>query len=115
MAKTLQDIIDDARVYIQDVDTPYRNDDAEMLSYLNSGIYEIYRIRPDYFTAYFDAGIPQFDESQLSEDYPIDQQTAIALTYFIAGNEEAKNDEDVLEGRASGFINLFKASLMGAA
>ncbi len=116
MAKTIQEIINEARVFTQDEGTvgDLRDSTDQMLAYLNNGIYEIYRLRPDYFTAYYDTDVPQFTSSQLTDTYPLDGQTTTALAYFIAGNVEAKNDEDVLEGRASGLMALFKTSLMGA-
>lgn len=114
MAKTIQDILNEARVFIQDSDTPYRYSDDDLVDYLNNGLYEIRRIRPDYFINSYDTDVPQFTTAQLGSDYPLDGQTHTAIAYFIAGNAAIRDDEHVNEGRAAGLLNLFQAKLLTA-
>ena len=112
MAKTIQEILDEARVLIQDtVEGSYRHPDEELVDYLNNGISEIRRIRPDYFINSFDAALPQFTTADLASDYPLDEQTNTAIVYFVAGNASLQDDENVLDGRASGLLSIFSAKL----
>lgn len=114
MAKTIQDILDEARVYIQDEIEPYRYSDEDLVDYLNNGISEIRRIRPDFFVGLFYSDLPQFTISDLGEDYPLDEQTNTAITYFVAGNAALRDDEHVNDGRAAGLLGLFQAKLLQA-
>lgn len=114
MAKTIQDILDEARVFIQDVDEPQRYSDDDLVAYLNNAIYEIRRLRPDYFVNTYTTEVPQFTTSQLTSDYPLDGQTTTAAAYFVAGNAALRDDENVDSGRAVGLITMFNNMLLKA-
>lgn len=115
MAKTIGDIIGEARVFIQDTEAAtQRNSDEELLEYLNNGIYEIRRLRPDFFVNIFETDVPQYTTAQLTTEYPLDGQTTQALAYFIAANEQVKDDEYAVEGRAAGLMALFRQNLLVA-
>lgn len=112
MAKTIQDILDEARVYIQDEVEEYRYSDEDLVDYLNNGIWEIRRIRPDFFIGTYDDEVPSFTTAQLDSEYPLDGQTYTAMAYFVAGNAALRDDEHVNDGRASGLLTLFQAKLL---
>lgn len=115
MARTIQDILNEARDYIQDTDTEVqRYSDADLIAYLNNGITEIRRIRPDFFVNSYDNALPRFTTSTLTEDWPLEDQTDTAIAYFVAGSAALRDDENVLDGRASGLLTLFSTKLTKA-
>jgi hypothetical protein len=115
VAKTIQNILDEARDHIQDTEaTTQRYSDDELLSYLNNGITEIRRLRPDLFVGTFDAALPRFTSADLASNWPLEDITDTAISYFVAGNAALRDDENVLEGRASGLMTLFAQKLMVA-
>ena len=115
MARTIQDLITEARGYIQDSESDYyRYSDADLVTYLNDAIFEIRRLRPDVFVNSFDTDVSQFTTSNLSSNFPLPGQFFTATAYFIAGSAGLRDDEHVLEGRAMGLLNSFTAKVMTA-
>lgn len=114
MARTIQELITEARSYIQDSETPYRHTDADMVNYLNNSIYEVRRIRPDAFVNSYASEVPQFTTAQLSESYPLDGQFFTATAYFIAGSCALRDDEHTVDARAQGLLALFSSKLTNA-
>ena len=112
MARTVQDLITEARVYIQDtgVDT-YRYSDADLVNYLNNSLVEVRRLRPDFFVNSFDTAVTQFTTAELGSDFPIDEQFFTAAAYFVAGSAALRDDENVVNARALGLLQLFTAKL----
>ena len=115
MAKTIQDIIDEARILIQDTEVgSYRNSNEDLMRWFNNGVLEIRRLRPDIFINLYDVDVPTYTTDNLTDNYPYDEQTTTALAYFIAGNNEMKDDEHVETGRAVALVNQFKQLLLTA-
>lgn len=111
MARTIQALLTEARGYIQDTKTPFRNSDADLVTYLNDSIFEVRRIRPDAFVGMYDTAVPQFTIADLGSDYPLDGIFFTATAYFIAGSTGLRDDEHVVDSRAQGLLALFSAKL----
>lgn len=134
MAKTWGDIITEARVILQDVDSPYRDSDATLRSILNRGLNELARLRPDAFWDLFDTDDVVVPTVALSDpDPPADtanptpaEQTTVLstddfllpmqfynpLVYWVAGVAELKDDEFTNDARAAILMSQFKAQVV---
>ena len=134
MAKTWQNLIDEARVILQDTEDPTRYTDAILLAKLNRGLQELGRIRPDAFWDRFsgdDVVIPEvadtdpdpvtdpdeFDEDEgavvaLDDDVDIPMMFYAPLVYWVAGSAELADDEFVNDGRAMTLLTQFKAMVV---
>ena len=89
MAKTVEKILSDARYILQDTVVPYRNSDHELLTALNSGLYELKRLRPDAWLSYLGVGVelPQYADTplDLAMVIPINPTFYQSLIYFVSG------------------------------
>lgn len=136
MAKTYQNIIDEARVLLQDTAVPLRYSNAILLAKLNRALHELGRIRPDAYWDRFDTDtsdiiVPEVvdtdpdpdddpDEVDIDEDsqvaladnFDLPMQFYSALVYFVTGSAEILDDEYTDDGRASMLMAQFKAQLV---
>lgn len=135
MAKTYQNLIDEARELLQDTDSEgYRYADSTLLNKLNRGMQELGRLRPDAFWDRFDGlGVlvpevvvtdaePDTDPDDIDEDE--DAQVALSdvvdfemqfygsLVYFVAASAEIIDDEFTTDGRASMLMAQFKQQVV---
>lgn len=133
MAKTWQNVVDEARVILQDVDSPHRYTDVALLAKLNRGLQELGRLRPDAFWELFDGEDiivpevvtvdpdPEEQDGDEDEADPIeDGQIALSasfnipmmfyspLVYFLTGSAELVDDEFTEDGRAMMLLSQFK-------
>lgn len=133
MAKTWQNVVDEARVILQDVDSPHRYTDTALLAKLNRGLQELGRLRPDAFWELFDGEDiivpevvtvdpdPEEQDGDEDEADPIeDGQIALSasfnipmmfyspLVYFLTGSAELVDDEFTEDGRAMMLLSQFK-------
>ena len=121
MARTIADLITEARSYIQDTDEPYRYTDTDLIIYANDAMTEIRRIRPDYYYdlavaagGYDGYEVPQYTSTDYtSSDFPLDQQAFTATAYFIAGSAALRDDEHTVDARATALLGLFEQKLAG--
>jgi hypothetical protein len=135
VAKTYQDLINEARVLLQDTDSDgYRYSNEVLLAKLNRGLQELGRVRPDAFWNRFigdDILVPEVvavdadpdldpDEVDLTEDaevalssnFDIPMQFYGPLVYFVTASAEIVDDEFSTDGRASMLLAQFKAQLV---
>jgi hypothetical protein len=126
MAKTYQNLIDEARTLLQDTDaTDNRYTDSDLLEHLNRGLQEIARIRPDAYWDAFDTddivvaeivttdSDPDDDtELGLSADFALPMQFYSTLVYFVVASAEIVDDEFTTEGRAMQLMTQFKNQLL---
>lgn len=125
--ETVQDYVTQARVLLQDLVQPYRYDDASLVTALNLAFYEIARIRPDILIGINitqrtvsqidtgDADVPNYDAAYLTDVVPLPAQYRVAALYYICGNAQLRDTEDVQDARASAFINRFTQQLLTVA
>lgn len=137
MAKTYQNILDEARVLLQDSDTPYRYTNTALLAKLNRGLQELARLRPDAFWDRFDDDtdkiivpeivttdpdpdddpdeIDEIEDGQvaLSAEFDLPMQFYLPLVYFVAASGELVEDEFTNDGRAITLMGEFRRMLVG--
>lgn len=122
MARTISSLISEARGYIQDSVEPYRYTDADLLTYLNDAMTEIYRVRPDlYYDLAITAGgydgytVPQYVLANLSDntELPLNPMVQTAVAYFVAGSAALRDDEHTVDARATALLSLFEQKLRG--
>jgi hypothetical protein len=122
---TVGKIIGYARVLLQDTLVPYRYPDADLINALNAGLLDARRLRPDlflytpndvpFYTADNDMlGIPENPPlpTVLDEVVTIDQQYRMALVYFVAGQAQLRDEEEVTDARAAAFTTKFMSMLI---
>lgn len=133
-AKTWDDLIGEARVILQDTDSPERYTDAVLLAKLNRGLQELARLRPDAFLDYFsvdDITVPRVvtvdatpdtdpDEFDIDEDEEIASSATFTLSmmfytplvYWVASSAELVDDEFTNDGRVVLLQNNFKSMVV---
>jgi hypothetical protein len=109
---TAQDYIDRARALLLDTVEPYRYSTLDLTEYLNQGILEARRLRPELFLGSLDSSLPEFDTSDLSDDVPIDPMYRSAFVYYICGQAQMRDEENTQDTRAAAFLNKFTAQML---
>lgn len=135
MAKTYQNLVDEARVILQDTDEDgYRLGNDQILAILNRGLQELARLRPDAFWELFvgdDIIVPEVvdvdavpdtepdeaDEEEdaeiaLSDNFNIPMQFYSPLVGFIVANAELVDDEFTTDGRAALLMQQFRTQVL---
>lgn len=135
MAKTWGDLLTEARVILQDTDTPYRYSDTVLRAKLNRGLQELARLRPDAFWDLFnvdDVVVPEValtdpdPPSDPDAPTPAEQTTVLStdpflppmqfyspLVFWIVGNAELLEDEFTNDSRAAQLLAQFKGMVVG--
>jgi hypothetical protein len=120
------DYLTDARTLLQDNVPPFRYATADLVTALNLTIYETRRIRADLFMDNLD-GVPQYDwNDSISTTagvdstnptwtnwVPLEQQFRQAVVYGICGHSMQRDQEDIVDERATGFIKSYENLLLG--
>lgn len=134
MAKTWQNVLDEARVILKDQQSPERYTDEVLLGILNRGLLELRRLRPDAFWELFeddDVVVPEIvvvdadpddepDEFDPDEDgqialtatFNIDTMFYTALVYWVSASAELVDDEFSEDGRAALLLGQFKTMVV---
>lgn len=116
MAKTVSDVVSEARVLLQDTDAQlYRYSDDQLVAYLNNALLEARRIRPDLFRAYIGQAIPSYTSADLSADFPIDEMFFPQFVFYVTGSAELRDDEFTVDARAATLMNQFVAKMLTVA
>lgn len=107
---TVAKVIAYSRVLLQDqVNSPFRYPDADLLVALSSAFPEMQKLRPDLFLS-FPPPQPEFlavDNTAIT----IDPMYRIALCYYVVGQAQIRDDEEVQDQRAAAFLQMFVAKL----
>lgn len=109
---TVQDYVDRARVLLLDTLEPYRYETPDLVEALNMGIMEARRLRPELLKSYFRTSLPDYSASDLTEAVDIDPQYRSAFVYYICGQAQLRDDENVQDSRAALFLNKFTSQLL---
>lgn len=104
---TFQNIIDNARVDLQDV-AGTRYTDAQLIGYANDGIQEMYRYRPDFRLGSYTAAVTTY---VAADTLPIPDQYRMLLTNYLVFRAEVRDDEYSVDGRAAAFLVRFEKEL----
>ena len=106
---TFQNIIDRARVILNDTGTTFRYTDAQLIGYCNEAIQEVKRTRPDFFFGQYTATLPTYIASNT---VPIPNEFQTTLVNYLVGRAEFRDDEFTVDSRASAFMGMFKGGLV---
>lgn len=117
MARTYQNLIDEAREILQDTDSEgYRVTTDTLRNKLNRGLQELARLRPEAFYDTFatdDIVVPEITSGTLSTDFGAPMMFYPALVYWVAGSAELIEDEFTNDGRAMTLLTNFKQMVIG--
>jgi hypothetical protein len=131
MFDTVGGYIRDVRTVLQDRVIPYRYSTHSLVRALNMALMDARRIRPDLFIGYLDA-VPQFywsnaedgaanedgdaddDDNPTWQEYvPMDLQFRPAFVAGIVSYALTRDQEDIEDERATGFMKTFINTLTG--
>lgn len=117
MARTYQNVIDEARVILQDTDDEgYRYTTDVLRDVMNRGLQELGRLRPDAFYTTFatdDIVIPEIADAGLGANFAPPMQFYAAIVYWVAGSAELVDDEFTNDNRAGILLARFTQMVVG--
>jgi hypothetical protein len=117
MARTIGDVLNEARTILQDKkgsEPRYTND--ELLEAFNGFMTEVRAKRPDLFLLIgLRTAVPNYTTSQLGVAFPLDLIAYDAFVYYIVGRCEAREDTFTEDSRAVTFMNKAISQLMQVA
>lgn len=100
---TYQDIVDLARIPLNDADKD-RYSDATLMSYANVAILSLYQNRPDIFIGQY-GSIPT-GEAALADTFPIPAAYWVTLADYVTARALMIDDEHAATGKAAEFMRL---------
>lgn len=113
MAKTVGDVISDARALLQDEDAQlYRYPTAALFGYLNTALIEAKKIRPDLFLDYIDLPTPSFSAGDEAQAFPVDEMAFAPCVFYVTGFAELRDDEFTVDNRAVTLMQQFHQKLL---
>lgn len=111
---TFQQIIDDARVLLNDVvldeTTITRYSEAQLLTYAREALVSARRYRPDLFLKNLTGALPEY---ALDTDFPLDERYKVPVVDYIVHRSEIRDDEFVVSGKAEMMFTKFKSAFIG--
>jgi hypothetical protein len=111
---TVADILWQVRVLLQDTDLSsgnYRYADAEIVTNLNQGMSDLFRIRPDLFLEQAFV-IPVFNNLSLTTQIGIEEQYISPLIFYVVALTQARDDEQTQDARAGVFFKTFQQQVV---
>jgi hypothetical protein len=112
--QTVVDYVNDARTLLMDVIPPYRYDDPSLLIALNITLLEARRLRADLFV--FNLPVKgQVQAFTAVDDTYVDMepQFRLSILHGLCGHALERDQEDVQDVRATTFLGMFNAGLIG--
>jgi hypothetical protein len=112
MALTMQNIVDGARLPLNDSDPSDANrrwPDPELLKYARDGVLLLRDKRPDLF---FEGLEAEFSALALGSTFPLPEDYAPSVQDYATARAHFKDEEAAVEGAASSFFSLFKVGAM---
>ena len=110
---TVQDYLSDARTLLQDTVQPYRYDDPSLLVAFNTTLLEARRLRADLFVySHGTEKMPAFTANNATEvdiEYPF----RLAFVFGMVAHALMRDQEDISDARATGFMTAFNSMLTG--
>ena len=108
---TIGEILNQIRVLLQDTTVAYRYTTDSIITNINMGMWEMYRVRPDVFLETSFA-VPQFSSFELDTEWPIEEQWMPAIIYYAVGMTQVRDDEGTQDTRAAAFLQKFQQILL---
>ncbi len=104
------DVLDQVRSLLQDTDNSsgqYRYSTDSIITNLNQGMGDLFRIRPDLF---LESGfvIPTFNSDHLDVAIGVEEQYISPLIFYVVGLTQARDDEQTQDARAGLFLQTFQ-------
>lgn len=110
--ETVSDYVSYARELLQDTkDTPYRYSDVSLVRALSLSLPEAKKLRPDLFLNVTTQTFAANDATVVV----MDELYRTALTYYMVGIAQLRDDEEVQDQRAAAFLGMFQAKLLTVA
>ena len=106
---TVQNIIDEARVILQDA-AKTRYSDTQLVTHCNYALYTANRLRPDLF--FSSIGTAQ-TALVAGSTFPLPPQFEPVVSNYVASRAELRDDEYSVDGRAAALLAEFKNALLG--
>jgi hypothetical protein len=120
VAKTLDDVVSEARLMLQDRRVPYRYTQADLASAVNTAMRELKRLRPDVFLSYDPENpitLPNYVEADIgalpAKAFPIDEIFFQAIVFHVVGKLQLGDDEFAVDNRAMTLLAAFRQQLVG--
>jgi hypothetical protein len=112
---TMGNLLDQVRTLLQDTDssasTGYRYSTDSIVTNLNQGLSDLFRIRPDLFLS-LDFQIPSFKVDELDKPVGVEPQYISPLVFYVVGLTQARDDEQTQDARAGVFLQTFKNAVL---
>lgn len=108
MSFTYQDVVDLARVPLNDEDKA-RYSDGTLMMYTNSAILSLCQRRPDLFIGQF-GNLPT-GQADLTDIFPLPAAYTVTLSDYVTARAEMIDDEHANTGRAAAFMQLLNAEV----
>jgi hypothetical protein len=109
--ETVADYLAQARSLLQDLVPPYRYVDDDLVNFLNLGMLEMNKMRPDLMLA-TPTSVPSYSTSSPTTSVAIDQQYRVAILYYMVGQAQLRDAEDVSDSRALALLTNFSNQLL---
>lgn len=110
---TVGKIVARARTLLQDTVDPYRYPTADLIAALNEACMEAKRLRPDLYLRTLNLTMPSFaDVADTVSENQIPSEYRPAFVYYLVGNAQLQDEEDVQDQRATIFLNKFTAQML---
>lgn len=111
---TFQQIINDARVILNDVvldeTTVTRYTEAQLLTYAREALVMARRFRPDLFLSNLTGAFPTY---VASDTVPLDERYKVPMVDYVVHRAEFRDDEFAVGGRADAMFVKFKSAFLG--
>lgn len=105
-------IISDVRTLLLDQVQPYRYEDSELLTALNTSLLEARRLRADLFVVRYGNAVPYYG-AVTGEAFCVEPQFRLGFVFGTAAQALLRDDEDVQDSRANTFMGHFREILTG--
>lgn len=112
--ETVADYVSDARTLLLDKISPYRYDDASLMTAINVTLLEARRIRPDLFV-FCGPRVQHFTEDDITAKtiVKMEEQFRLAILHGLVGHAIERDQEDVQDARATAFLTIMSNILIG--
>ena len=106
---TFQDVINSARVIMNDTGVALRYTDEQLISYCNEAMQEVRRTRPDFFFGQYTSVLPTYVKT---DTVPLPAEFQSCIINYLVGRSEFRDDEFTIDSRATAFMSMFKGGLV---
>lgn len=113
---TVADLVADARNLLEDRIPPYRYDDSSLVTALNVTLLEARRLRADLFV--YNLTVKGQTQAFTTVDgtyVDMEPQFRLAILHGLCGHACERDSEDYMDARATSFLAMFTAGLIGRA